>query len=270
MSTPEQLLTERYGEPVAVPPSGDATWLSVVNHRSCRVYRPDPLPDGMLEQLVAAAQSAATSSHLQSWSVVALEAAERKSAAAALSGGQDFIWQAPLFLVFCADLSRLVFASEQHGLPGEGLDYLEMFLMAVVDATLAAQNLVVAAEAAGLGTCYVGGARNNPLEMAALLGLPERCLALFGLSVGWPDAPHAMRPRLPQCEVLHHDRYSTAGRVEHLARYDEIMHAVYLIQGRDHLPNWTHHAAARIATAQSLGTRHTLRESAQQLGFPIK
>ena len=75
-----------------------------------------------------------------------------------------------------------------------------MFLTAAIDTALAAQNAAVAAEGLSLGICYVGSARNHPRELAALLHLPLRVIALFGLAIGWPAEHDAttVKPRLPQ------------------------------------------------------------------------
>ena len=93
--------------------------------------------------------------------------------------------------------------SEREELPGAALDYTEMFVTAAIDASLAGQNAAVAAESLGLGICYVGGARNHPQELAALLNLPPRVIALFGLAVGWPvdGDTSEIKPRLPQSGV---------------------------------------------------------------------
>jgi nitroreductase len=244
---------------------------ALLSHKSVRRYRSEPLPPGMLEQLVAAGQSAASSSNLQTWSVVALEQPDHKSDAATLCGDQEFIRQAPLFLVFCADLSRLTFISEQLALPGTGLDYFEMFLMAAIDATLAAQNVAVAAEAAGLGICYVGAARNRPRELAALLKLPPRVFALFGMAVGWPgEEATAIKPRLPQSEVLYRETYDAAAREEWIARYDDIMSAFAQSQGMEASGTWSGKSARRVATVEGLNGRHLLREILQEHGFDLR
>lgn len=73
-STPTELLHDRYGSDLFVL---DCCWnetlTTLLAHRSVRTYRSDPLPSQTLELLVAAAQSAATSSNLQTWSVIAVE-----------------------------------------------------------------------------------------------------------------------------------------------------------------------------------------------------
>jgi nitroreductase len=269
----EDLLRARYGANRPEVAGGAETVLStLLGHRSVRRYRPEPLAAGTLEGLIAAAQSAATSSNLQTWSVVALEDSQHKSRAATLCGNQEFIRQAPLFLVFCADLERLTHLSEQTGLPGEGLDYLEMFIMATIDASLAAQNLVVAAEAQGLGICYVGAARNRPRELAALLRLPSRVFALFGLAVGLPaeEDTSIVKPRLPQSVILHRETYSTVERDAAIAGYNATMQGFYTGQRMDVQGDWSLHSAKRVATVASLNGRDILREVLQERGFGLK
>lgn len=270
-------LQARYGAsapslPVPENTSGAIVLDGLLAHKSVRHYRPEPLPPGTLEWLVAAAQSTATSSNLQTWSVVALQDPERKSEAATLCGDQDFIRQAPLFLVFCADLSRLTFVSERAELAGEGLEYLEMFLMAALDASLAAQNAAVAAEALGLGICYVGGARNSPRALAELLQLPPRVFAVFGLAVGWPapDDTSTIKPRLLQEEVLHRETYSTERREESIKAYNATMKEFYQSQNMPVRGDWAEHSARRVATVAALSGRHLLRELLEEQGFLLK
>lgn len=270
-----ELLTHRYGPNALTLPTGAANspvLETLLAHKSIRRYRPDPLPFGTLEALGAAAQSAASSSNLQVWSVVALQDPARKAEAAGLCGDQDFIRQAPLFLVFCADLARLTAASERENLPGLGLDYLEMFLTAVVDASLAAQNAAVAAESLGLGICYVGAARNHPREMADLLHLPPRVIALFGLAVGIPAEgdTSTVKPRLPQPGLIHHETYDAAERDESVAAYDETMRGFYETQKMNVHGTWSNHSAKRVAGPEALSGRDIWREVLQEREFELK
>jgi len=250
----------------------------LLRHKSVRNFLPQKLPEGSLEAIIAAAQSAATSSNLQTWSVVAIQDPENKEKAATLCGDQDFIRQAPLFLIFCADLNRLTKVSEQHGLRGEGLEFTEMFLMASLDAGLAGQNATVAAEALGLGACYVGAARNRPVELAELLRLPERVFALFGVAVGIPDLeqPAAkIKPRLPQREVLHWESWARKDsqgdeQAENLKSYDVTLASFNAGEKREGVPAWTQRSARRIETVESLHGRHVLKDVLQQNGFQLR
>ncbi|KAI1495965.1 nitroreductase [Biscogniauxia marginata] len=245
---------------------------TLLQHKSVRHFLPQTLPPGTLDVLVAAAQSAATSSNLQTWSVVAIEDPARKDKAAKLCGDQDFIRQAALLLVFCADLNRLTKVSQQHQMPGSGLEFTEMFLMASIDASLAGQNAVVAAQALRLGACYVGAARNKPRELAELLHLPSRAIALFGIAVGKPDPaqPVSIKPRLSQTEVLHRETWDDGEQTQNLASYDKTLTDFNARQARADTPSWTYRSAHRIATVESLHGRDILREVLQERGFNLR
>jgi len=273
MTALKPLLEQRYGAD-APPLPGDANPIigAILRHKSVRKFRDTPLPDGTLEQIVAAAQSAATSSNLQTWSVIALQDPAHKADAATLCGDQDFIRKAPLFLLFCADLNRLTTVSEQQNLPGEGLDYFEMFLMATIDASLAAQNAALAAESLGLGICYVGAARNRPRELTALLQLPPRVFALFGMAIGIPeeDDPSVVKPRLPQTEVMHREIYTTEERNHWIDRYNATATEFYLSQHMNITGGWSRHSAKRVATVQALTGRDILYAFLKERDFGLK
>ena len=270
------LLARRYGADTPDMPldefADDPTLNTLLAHKSIRRYKPDALPAGTLEMLGAAAQSAASSSNLQVWSVVAVTDLTRKAEASKLCGDQDSIRQAPLFLVFCADLSRLTAVSEREGLPGGALDYTEMFVTAVIDASLAAQNATVAAEGLGLGICYIGGARNHPQELAALLNLPPRVVGLFGLTVGWPDGGDTseIKPRLPQNGLIFHETYDTDARDAAVTAYNQTMHGFYERQKMDIHGDWSQHSAKRVAGPESLSGRDVLRQILETRGFGMK
>jgi len=276
MTDLSQLLKARYGQDVpeiSLDAFADNATLSLLlAHKSVRHFQPKPLPAGTLELLGAAAQSAASSSNLQAWSVIAIQDTDRKAEAAVLCGDQDFIRQAPLFLVFCADLARLTSASEREDLPGAALDYTEMFLTAAIDTALAGQNAAVAAEGLGLGICYVGSARNHPRELAALLGLPQRVIALFGMAIGWPveNQTTTIKPRLPQTGMIHHETYDAAARDTGITEYNATMHGFYAAQKMNVQGDWSKHSAKRVAGPESLMGRETLREILEERGFGLK
>ena len=276
MSELSNLMTKRYGADAPDVPLNDftenATLPVLLAHKSVRRFKPDALPAGTLEILGAAAQSAASSSNLQTWSVVAVTDPQRKDAAAKLSGDQDFIRQAPLFLVFCADLSRMTAVSEREGMPGAALDYTEMFVTAAIDASLAGQNASVAAEGLGLGICYVGGARNHPQELAELLHLPPRVVALFGLAVGWPvdGDTTEIKPRLPQSGVLFHETYDAGARDAAVTEYNGTMRDFYARQHMDAHGDWSVQSARRVAGPEALSGRDVLRQILEARGFGLK
>lgn len=244
---------------------------TLLSHRSVRHYLPHPLPENTLETLVAAAQSAATSSNLQAWSVIAVEDQERRDRLAYLAGNQAHIAAAPLFLVWVADLSRLGRMASRADSPREALDYTEMFIVAAVDATLAAQNAVIAAESLGLGTVYIGGLRNHPVEVAKELDLPPGAFSIFGLCVGHPDPtkPASVKPRLPQEAILHRERYDAAHEDARIARYDVDANGFQIERGLKPRA-WSSTMLRRIGSLAGLSGRDVMKEALKKLGFSLR
>ncbi len=246
----------------------DETISLLLSHRSIRSYLPKALPSGTVETLVASAQSASTSSNLQTWSVIAVEDPDRKARLSVLAGSQKHIVEAPLFLVWVADLSLLQSMAESMNVAAESLNYVEYLIMAVVDATLAAQNAFIALESLGLGGVYIGAIRNNTELVAAELGLPSKAFPVFGLTVGFPDPSVVtdIKPRLPQAAVLHREQYSAAAVPAAVAEYDGLMRQFQAKQNLE-LVDWSRQAVDRI---KLLTGRDHLVEDLHKLGFPLR
>lgn len=264
------LLRERYGREMPSWPTNDIID-SILSHRTWRRFKDDSLPDGMLETLIAAGQSAASSSNLQSWSVVAVTDKVRRGRLMKLGGGQSQIGEAPLTLCFVADLSRLAAIADSIGHPREALAYFEMFLVGAVDAALAAQNVTVAAESFGLGTCYLGVLRNQPEEVAEFLQLPPMAVVVFGLAVGYPDdaLPAYIKPRLAQSSVLHHETYSVMEALRPVPQYEAALTAFNAREQREQA-RWGLHSSRRVANAEILAGRERLAGALKRMGFRLK
>jgi len=266
------LLSRRNRDGALGPP---AHWNEVLDtilgHRSVRAFLPRALPEGTLELLVAAAQSASTSSNLQFWSVVAVQESVRKSRLAELAGQQQFIRDAPLLLVWLADLSRLDRIAAEAGAQIDGTHYLEEFIVGIVDAALAAQSALIAAESLGLGGVYIGAMRNLPEQIAAELALPPHCFAVFGMSVGYPDParPADIKPRLPQSVVLHREQYSTVSRRDAVDDYNQTIRGFQHEQGMKAI-DWTQQCFNRVKDADALRGRDRMREALRNLGFELR
>jgi nitroreductase len=260
----------RYGDPGATLAVLNDVLRLQLARRSVRKFAPRDVTDDELAALVAAAQSAPTSSNLQPWSVVAVRDPERRARLAALAGGQAFVAQAPLFLVWVADLGRARRLAAKAGVTVDAADYLETTVIGFVDTALAAQNAVLAAESLGLGSVFVGAVRNRPEDVAAELGLPPHTVATFGLAVGAPDPAEraGVKPRLPQAAVLHREQYDATAADAHLAAYDERLSAY---NERFGLPGtWSDRVLARLAGPGTMAGRHRLREALDRLGLPSR
>jgi nitroreductase len=267
----EVLAAQRYRQAQHLGNEWNETIDTLLSHRSVRGYLPDPVPHAAVELAVAAAQSAASSSNLQAWSVVAVEDTDRRNRLNAVAGNQRQIAQAPLLLIWLADLARPRAIAADGGSAGEGLDYVESFLLGVIDAALAAQNAVVALESLGLGTCYIGAIRNDPEAVARELGLPEGVFPVFGLTVGFPDPAQRadVKPRLPQSTVLHREQYGDDARGRDLASYNRALRSFQAEQAMPAI-DWTDQVRSRIGTLEALKGRHVLAAVARKLGFPLK
>lgn len=269
VDTQGEALARRYG--AAMPAKGpwNDTIALMLDHRSVRGYKPDPVPPGTLETMVAAAQSAATSSNLQTWSVVSVTSPEMRAEFARIANNQKHIVECPLFLAWIADLSRLDRLGQQEKVELETLAYLETYLVAAIDAALAAQNAVTAAESLGLSTVYIGAMRNDPEKVAQLLGLPKGAMCVFGLCVGYPKegVVNAVKPRLPQSAILHRERYSGAKDQEVRAAYDAEL-GRYSKRHEMSAYSWTERVISRAQKIKAMSGRHTLRAALDKLGIP--
>ncbi|HEY5714870.1 MAG TPA: oxygen-insensitive NADPH nitroreductase [Psychromonas sp.] len=176
------------------------------SHRSIRRFSKKPIEQSTVNELIRAGQAAATSSFIQACTVIQVSKGEKREQLAQFSGNQSYVTQAPIFLVFCADMHRHQLACEMHQAPMQS-GYTEQFLTASIDCALFAQNVVVGAEALGLGVCYIGALRNEIAAVSALLALPELVIPLFGLCLGYPDQAPEVKPRLPLAVTLKQDSY---------------------------------------------------------------
>ncbi|HEY1862339.1 MAG TPA: nitroreductase family protein, partial [Roseiarcus sp.] len=219
---------------------------------------------------IAAAQSAATTSNLQAWSVIAVEDPARKARLAAFAANQRHIVDAPLLLVFVADLARLRSISSDLGHPGIALDYIEAFIFAIADASFAGQNTIVAAESLGLGGCYIGAMRNNPAGVADELALPDEALVVFGMTIGIPDPGIGtdVKPRLPQNVILHRERYTPPDPAL-LAAYDQRIRE-FQAEQKMRVTDWTEQSALRVRDEAALTGREVLRDFLRDRGFSLR
>ncbi|MBC8505987.1 MAG: NADPH-dependent oxidoreductase [Anaerolineales bacterium] len=242
-------------------------------HGSVRNYKVDPVLKQMVETIVAAGQRASTSSNMQMYSVVATSDQDKRNRLMELCGGQKQIGLAPVFLAWCADLSRIARICEMQGYDNES-GYLENFVLSVVDVSIMMQNAAIAAESLGLGMCYIGAIRNNPQEVIDLFDLPNLVFPVSGMTLGWPEKDPPIRPRLPLDAVLHWDVYNKDDE-QHLKAYDQEMIATGIYKGRqvsggDDKPEavygWTEHTARRASKI----LRPHLREVLQKAGFAMK
>ncbi|MBB3191351.1 oxygen-insensitive NADPH nitroreductase [Halomonas cerina] len=194
------------------------------SHRSIRKFTDQPVSRELLVTLIEAGQAAASSSHVQAYSIIHVKSPDNRKKIAELAGGQGYVATCGAFLVFCADMKRPTEAAENSG--GRVVRGMtEQLLVASVDTALMAQNVAIAAESEGLGICYIGGIRNNPQAVSDLLGLPSHVYPVFGMCLGYPAHEPDVKPRLPVEAILKEDTYSDDR--EQVEAYDAAMRTYY-------------------------------------------
>jgi len=258
----------------------------LTSHESIRSFDSTPLAADVLEAILISARSAPTSSNLQAYSIIVVEDAQRRARLAHFVGDQKFVAQAPVMLIFCADVSRLHYVATRQSHPFAAAT-LEMFLTASIDASLALQNALVAAESLGLGAVPIGSVRNEPQLIAEELGLPNGVFAVAGLSLGYPaeGARRGTKPRLPSEAIVHVEQYSSEHLEQQVQAYDATMIANGLYAGRQvagvepHIPDaeygWAEHTARRTSRPETLtgpaaALREHLKDSVEARGFTIR
>jgi nitroreductase/FMN reductase [NAD(P)H] len=217
----EALIRARYGALPFTPPEIPAGLAMLLDRRVTRRYRPDPVPDALLDAVLAGAQSAPAKSDLQQYSILVTRDAAKIAAVADAIGTMPWIKQAPVLLLFCGDIRRGRQVCAVHGRTHAN-DSIDTFLNAAADAALALGFCVVAAEAAGLGTCPISYVRNNLALVQQLFGLPPGVFPLAGLTLGFPEARNETSPRLPPALVVHRETYDDSGLAAALPAYDAL------------------------------------------------
>ena len=236
------------------------------SHRSIRKFTDKAIDPDILGDIFLAGQSAATSSFLQGSTIIRVTNERTRETLAELAGNQPYVRSAAEFMVFCADLKRAGNYCREYDKPFEG-DYTEHFIIATVDVALMAQSLVTAAESVGLGICYIGGIRNNPIDVSRLLKLPKGVYPVFGLCLGYPDQNPEIKPRLPLSVIVKNEVYNEDSDQEKIREYDETIREYYRNRtGGGHGISWTE----QVATLLSEKSRPHMKQFLEAQGFKFK
>jgi FMN reductase [NAD(P)H] len=223
MANSQELLQARFGISLPGVEVPDAI-AALIDRQVTRRYTEQDVPDSLLDALLAAAQSAPAKSDLQQYSVIVMRNRARIKQIADWIGTMDWIASAPVFLVWCGDMRRGQRLCALHGMPHAN-NNLDTFLNTAVDCALAMGQLMVAADAVGLGTCPISYVRSHIERVSPLLGLPDGVYPVAGLTVGWPVFRRPVSMRLPPSVVVHRERYSDSALADDIAQYDARRHA---------------------------------------------
>lgn len=216
------LLLQRFGVDLHFSQTDElhSALAQILTRRTHRLYREAPVPQDLVNILLAAALSTSSKSDFQQVSIIKVNDESRRRRIAELFPMMPWIGDAPAFLVFCGDARRLERISTLRGHPRRNGD-LEAFFNASVDAALAMQTFILAAEAVELGCCPISVIRNQMATIAQLLALPDGVFPVAGLCVGYPAAQGHVSMRLPPSVTVHTDAYDDTRLEAELDAYDQ-------------------------------------------------
>lgn len=246
------------------------------SHGSARGFTNKAISTDDEMTIITIAERAPTSSNLHAYSIIGVRDSDSKKELAMLSGGQEHVADCSLFLVFCADMHRLGKLCEKRKYNFNG-DSTESFIIATIDASLAAARALMAAQAMGMGGVMVGGIRNNPKEVCELLNLPELVYPVMGMSLGYPKTKPKLKPRLPINGLYFRERYDSKSIPPAITEYDETISKLGYLRGREIEPElyenfvgeytWSEHTARRMASESPGAARLHLLPFLQERGL---
>ena len=187
----------------------------IQDRRSIRNFRPDPVPDQALTEILEVARKAPSGSNIQPWRFVVIRSPEMRAKLSAATVFR-FVTKAPVVIACCSDFSALearpnrLMELVQAGVfedveldgayvpPDRNIDQLMAYLN--MNVGIAVTHMMLKAVDLGLGTCWIGGF--DSLKVKEMLGLEDRLHVVALLPVGYPERIPAPRPRFSLEELI--------------------------------------------------------------------
>lgn len=195
------------------------TTIRLLNERgSVRHYSDKPVTDETLNTILDAGIHAASGGNLQPYSVITIENNVVREKLAELCH-QKFIATAPVNLLFCIDYRRNARIAAHGKAPYTAPHSFRHFWISFQDVIIAAQTMCTAADALGLGSCYIGTIMEYIPECRTMFNLPEGVIPVVLLTLGYPVNPPVVRNKLPRELIVHKECYNDAEINELYAAY---------------------------------------------------
>jgi nitroreductase len=179
----------------------------MMKRRSVRVFKDQEIPEPLIEKLLDVANHAPSGGNIQPLSIILVRDLEGRQKLAQLAGGQPWVRNAPLSMIFCLDFYRIKKWAEMCQTDFRGEQALNHFLIAYADLMVAAQNVVILAEGLGLGSVYIGTIQHEMDEVRNFFNIPLYVLPMMVLSIGFPKSIPQEIPKLKKEVIVHHERY---------------------------------------------------------------
>jgi len=244
----------------------------LMNHRSVRRFKPEPIPEETIKTILRAGTRAATAGSIQPYAFIVIDDPEVMKKVSYIEG--------PLAIVAVVDQYRVKRYYESNGAPFYNDQAINLFI-SYWDATIALHNVVIAAESLGLGGVYIGMVLSQNLQES--LGVPEYVVPAGLVTLGVPNEEPELRPRLPLEAVVHRNRYRIPSDEDVASWYregdevwrdrfenewDEARRSKLLERGIDHrAKHWTiGHYTEEFTKRESEGLVANVRRAGFRLG----
>jgi nitroreductase len=179
----------------------------LLDRRSIRKYTQKQVDSELLNDILTKGCRASTTGNMQVYSIIITRDSEKKSELAPCHFNQKMVTEAPVVLTFCADFNRFSkWCRLRNAEPG--YDNFLSFFTAAIDVLLVAQTVCIAAEAEGLGICYLGTTTYMAHKIIEVLKLPAGVVPVTTVTIGWPAEKPEQVDRLPLEAVVHNEVYS--------------------------------------------------------------
>ena len=185
------------------------TYELIMNRRSVRNFKDQPIPEEIISQLIDAANNAPSGGNIQPVSIILIQDKENRSILSEMVGNQPWVKNAPLSMIFCLDFNRIKRWAVLNGTEFKGEQAFSHFLIAYADLMSAAQSVVLLAESLGLGSVYVGTIQSQMDEARERYAIPDFVLPLMILSLGYPKSISRTIPKLKPEVIVHREQYQS-------------------------------------------------------------
>ncbi|MDR2885580.1 MAG: nitroreductase family protein [Rikenellaceae bacterium] len=210
----------------------------IEQHRSIRKYKPDPVPQYVLEEILTAGTRASNTGNMQLYSMVVTRESALREALLPCHFGQRMVVEAPVVVTFCADVRRFSLWCRQRDAEPR-YDNFVWFVNALTDAILCSQNVALEAENHGLGICHLGTTVYTADRIAQVLELPVGVIPVTTVVIGYPAEQPELTDRLPLDGVVHWEAYKdyTPGDIDRIWAAKEAGELTARLQAENELPN---------------------------------
>ena len=239
-----------------------------LKHRTIRFFKESPVDPSQLEQILDVMNRTATSSGLQSYSVIRITDQTLKEQIAAVCR-QAYIAQTPELFIFLVDNYRNSEIARAKGNDTLAFGDMNNFFQGAADVYLAAQNMTNAIESLGLGAVFLGSVLNDVRRMINILQLPPLTFPLLGLAFGQPDDSPQLKPCMDLALKVGENSYpQVADYSEALASYDQEMTHYYDTRDKNRRSDTFSQQVIQKQSA-TLPLRKSILKVAQEQGFDL-